>query len=163
MKAASDLRVREGRSSGGGRACFGDVLRLLLGYSWGVSHVPSPGGDLPPPRVAPAAAAVPARPRCCNAVSSAASGSRLCRCCCPGCWRPARTRFPPWAAWASRSFLYLSSAAQNGFFPFFVPVCVGLNLILEGMLGRDPVVSPRDLSRWFLALGQPEVAVPGRS
>lgn len=68
------------------------------------------------PRVAFTASSVPSRPRCCNAVCSAALGSWLCRCCCSGCWRPARTQFP-------HSLLHLPSVAED-FSPFIVPACV---------------------------------------
>lgn len=64
-------------------------------------------------------------------------GSCVCRCCCLGFWRPARTRFLPQAAPASQSCLCLPFVGLTTFLPF-VPATV----VVEGTLEGEPVMSP---------------------
>lgn len=56
-----------------------------------------------------------------------ALGSCVCRCCCLGFWRPARTRFLPQAAPASRSCLCLPFMGLSTLLPF-VPAGVMVEL-----------------------------------
>lgn len=68
-----------------------------------------------------------------------ALGSCVCRCCCLGFWRPARTRFLPWAAPASQSCLYLPFMGLNTLLPF-VPANVMVELSCQKDTGEPTEV-----------------------
>lgn len=154
MKVASDLLVREGRSPG---ARVGDVLRLLLGYPWGCPTSPAPEGTFLPPGWLLLQPLSPQGP-------AAAMQSARCL------GEPAVQVLLPGMLEASQEHVPSVGISQLS-----APILCGTQRFLSLLYSRlhwvepDPpggarkVVTPRDLSCGFLAPGQPEAAVPGRS
>lgn len=153
MKVASDL-VTEGWSPG---ARVEDVLRLLLGCSWGCPMSPAPEGTFLPPGWLLLQPLSPQGPAA--AMQSARClGEPAVQVLLPGMLEASQEHVP------SVGISQLPAPVLCGTERFLSLLCSRLRWVEpDPRRGAGKVVSPRDLSCGFLAPGQPEAAVPGRS